>query len=178
MNKRGLEFSVNFIIILVLAIVTLFMGIVIFRIMFTGGTELEQQVSERTRDEINRLLMRGEDFVILPDFYQEMSIGDVHVFGLGIRNTGPDQSFTVYIEPKQWAVDTDNKQSGPVDARGWYFEKIGPFTVPNNELEVISLPIRIGSTAKKGWTYIFNVRVEDKNGQIYGDLQKIYVDIK
>jgi len=178
MNKRGLELSINFIVILVLAIITLFMGILIFRIMFAGGTEFEKEVSDRTKAEINKILMRGEDSVILPDFYREMSIGDTHVFGLGIKNNGPERAFTVLVEPKTWAVDERNQQAGPAVVRDWYFEKIGPFTIKSSSLEIVSIPLRITSTAKKGWTYVFNVKVVDDAGQNYGTIQKIYVEIR
>lgn len=179
MNKRGLELSINFIIILILAVVTLFMGIVIFRIMFAGGTQVEKDVSDRTKQEINKLLMRGEENVVLPEFYRQMSIGEVHAFGLGVRNTGPTGEFTVYITPKNWALNNLNtKAGGPgADTRGWYFEKQGPYQIGNNALQVISVPIQVKSNAQKSWTYVFNVEVKDQSGSRYGDLQKIYVEV-
>jgi hypothetical protein len=178
MDKRGLELSINFIVVMILAVITLFMGIVIFRIMFAGGTEFEQQVSDKTKAEINSILMRGEDEVVLPDFYRQMSVGDTHAFALGIRNNGPDSEFTVLVEPKSWAINDTNQQAGPVDVRGWYFGKLGPFTVKSSSLEVVSVPMRVTSTGKKGWTYVFNVTVVDKQGSTYGTLQKIYIEVR
>jgi len=183
MRKRGLELSINFIIILVLAIVTLVMGIIIFNIIFRAGTELEKEVSQRTKDQINRLLMTGDQAIVLPDFFKEMGIGDQHAFGLGIRNyRSAAEEFTINIQfniaVDKKNIDMTRETVATAEVDKWYFEKIGPITINPNGLEVVSIPIRVGNKAKSDWIYVFNVLVTDKQGMQYGDLQKIYVKIR
>jgi hypothetical protein len=181
MKKKGLELSINFIIVLVLAVVTLFMGIIIFNLVFRAGIELEQEVSQSTKDQINRLLMAGDENVIMPEFFREMSVGEQKAFGLGIRNYGGTEKFTINII-FDLAVDSNNiDRTSQVIAGGgvgeWYFEKIDA-TVAANELEVISVPIRVRSNAKNDWVYVFNVEVRDSSNELYGSLQKIYVRVR
>jgi hypothetical protein len=182
MRKKGLELSINFIIVLILAIVTIAMGIVIFNVIFRSGTELEKEVSQSTKDQINRLLMSGDEPAILPEFFKSAKIGEQVAFGLGIRNfMSAQQSFTVHVE-FDLAVDKDNAdKTQQVIASGgvadWYFQAIGPVAIPPNGVEVVSVPIRVRSNAKSGYIYVFNVRVSDSNNQAHGNLQKIYVKI-
>jgi hypothetical protein len=182
MRKRGIEISINFIVIMILAIVTLAMGLIIFNMIFKSGTELEKEVSQSTKDQINRLMMTGDQAVAMPEFIKDMSIGEQYAFGLGIKNSrAAAQQFTVNVM-FNFAVDSkdaDKTQEAvaSADIASWYFEKIGPITVNPNSLQVISIPIRPGSKAKDDWVYVFNVEVKDSNGQRYGDLQKIYARI-
>jgi len=181
MDKRGLELSINFIIILILAIITLAMGILIFNMIFRSGTELEKEVSQQTKDQINNLLMEGDKKVLIPSFFKELESGDQHAFGLGIRNYGNRQEFTILIE-FDLAVDRENndKTSEAVashEVDKWHFEQIGPIVIDSNDLEVVSVPIRPGNRAKNGWIYVFNVEVLDGSDLLHGNIQKIYVKI-
>ncbi|MBW2995222.1 hypothetical protein KY312_02630 [Candidatus Woesearchaeota archaeon] len=183
MQKRGLELSINFIVVLVLAIVTLVMGIIIFNIIFRSGTELEREVSQRTKDQINRLLMTGDQKIAMPDFFKEIEAGDQHAFGLGIRNyRSTSQQFTIYVE-FDMAVDKQNTDRTAEavanhEIEKWYFEETGPYAITQNELEVISVPIRVGNKAKNSWIYVFNVVVADQDNMQYGSLQKIYIKVR
>jgi hypothetical protein len=181
MEKKGLELSINFIIVLVLAIVTLIMGIVIFNIVFRTSVELEKEISQETEDQINKLLMQGDESVILPYFFKHMERGDQHAFGLGIRNYRGTGDFTVNID-FALAVDKENVDKtieavGSVDIAKWHFDKID-ITIGADALEVVSIPIRVGNKAKSGWVYVFNVNVTDSANNQYGELQKIYVQVR
>ena len=76
-NKKGVELTINFVVILLFSIVALSMGIVLVSRMLKGAVEVQQQLSEQDEAALANLLAQGEK-VSVP-FSSKEEIGRAHV---------------------------------------------------------------------------------------------------
>lgn len=183
MEKKGaIEFSVNFIVILIIAIITFIFGIYIFTQIFAGGEEFTGQVSEEVQERINELLITGRKPLIIPDVVKEVKQNKVATFPLGIKHDPKlcvSNDFEVIVQ-YDTAVSGRGEEMNldPAQMRTWHFEP-SEYKIEKNQREVIPVPIRPGAGAAGGWTYVFNIGVKcGGSDELYGGLQKVYVRIK
>jgi hypothetical protein len=155
MNKKALELSINFIVMLIITIVVFSLGIIFLRNIFTIADDTEAQFTAQMERELEDAMFRGER-VAIPINYAEMRVGDTKTFGLGILNQlGEEKQFEVNIE-----FDTSVPDSLQ-DTSEWTFEELptdGYFNIKNNEFEKIALLFKVPGGTSPG-TYIFNVNV-------------------
>jgi len=86
MNKKGLELSINFIVILIFCVIVLVFGLSLAKNMFSEANEFKGEVDKNTKREIESLLSSGQR-VAIPLNTAKMNNGDTKAFGLGILNT-------------------------------------------------------------------------------------------
>ncbi|MBW2995402.1 hypothetical protein KY312_03540, partial [Candidatus Woesearchaeota archaeon] len=132
--------------------------------------------------QINQLFASTTDKVVLPEFRKQLKRGQSYTFALGIKNYLEQRAdFNVRMSFSQALVTKDESSYQiTADISKWIFEQQGPFTLNDNEQEIISLPVHaIG--AEEGITYVFDVTVNcDLVTDLcnpYGYKQKIYIDI-
>lgn len=181
-QKRAVELSVNFIVMLVL-------GLAIFSV----GMYIATQVFFKARDQA-KILDDDIKFAIendLRDSSEEVTIGLIRrsveragndVFGVGIANR--EETVTTYKIDVSFAVYEQEEGSGSSDPM---YDKIifptkdsevlNQITIIPHEIEVMDLPFTVPKDTPSG-SYAYNVRVLKKldNGQV-GKLQKIYIDV-
>jgi len=157
------------------------LGLVIFSQILGQGKDITGDVSKKTRQQIEQILLEGNKDVTIPHEFATTSKDDTTVFGMGILSDTAVCSSAAYVVTVDFAkaVDAANEDMtetiNPVMG-AWYIEEPFTYTIKNNERRVVSIPIRADAQgARKGWTYVFNVQVQCKAGAIYGSLQKIYV---
>jgi len=122
-NKKAVELSMNFLVMVILSIVVLSMGIVFVTRLFSEAAKIPDSLNQKTETEIARLLSSGERTAIYPG---EITIprGKADVFGLGILNIASDNAekcFYVNAQVSSTAVAKDG---------------ITPITV-TNQIEII-----------------------------------------
>ena len=154
MNKRAIQLSVNFLVIIILSLAMLLMGILFFRKMFTGATELKANLDSQTEQELENLLIAGER-VAIPFTKKEVRAGKTAVFGLGILNIlGSDHNFVIYIKcSKKIPGDVPCSKIIPSGTDIIYRT---PLSIENNEQ--YKMPLVIKAPSEKG-TYIIDVRI-------------------
>ncbi|MCK4670016.1 MAG: hypothetical protein KAT43_02340 [Nanoarchaeota archaeon] len=183
MNKKGaIEFSVNFIIILIIATITFIFGIYIFTQIFAGGQEFTGQVSQEVQQKISDILISGREPVIIPNIVMSVKPGKVATFAVGVKNDPKLCSFDTYrlLVKYDTAVNSKGEEVNvdPAQMATWHFP-VSEYKIEKNQREVIGVPIRAGSGATDGWTYVFNLGIFCGTGnQMYSGLEKIYVNIR
>ncbi|MFQ5621219.1 MAG: hypothetical protein ACE5FT_05215 [Candidatus Nanoarchaeia archaeon] len=180
MNKKGMELSVNFMVMLILSIVVFGFGIYLVGKIFSTA-ELEQgRVSDNVKAEVRNRLFRGGDAVAIPWNKEKLKIGESHTFGLGILNTYTEvKNFKIemtYVE----AYDRMGKMlpqdlladQGYINSH-WIFTEYPVEELKPNTHAIIPLSVlvdnMIGDTGtRSNYIYKFNVCVSDvsKNVQI------------
>lgn len=109
--KKGIELSVNFIVVFVIALIILFFGIKLVYDIIGEGKEMEFALTKRVMDELEILAAQGERLSIA--FNQEtIPSGKQHIFGLGILNTDANKKYFAIKVEKGPAYDNDNN---PID---------------------------------------------------------------
>jgi len=175
-SKKGMELSINFIVILILSIVVFGFGIRILSGIFEGATNM----GSMTQEEINRHLIdimcdSSERICVAPTRI-EARPHDSGYFTIGILNTYDDETI-FYIGVEQSTNDEIPTINGDYWLLGEDYVKINP-----NEQKKVGLGVLIPGGTDKG-TYVLNVYIckdesvscEEDSTKRYGTTQKLYV---
>jgi len=115
MNKKGIELSVNFLVMLIITLVVFSMGIYLLKIFFGTADEITNDINEQTKEQILTMLSPGER-VAIPLNQETIARGDNAVFGLYILNVeSDDPKFTVVTKHSGKVVGSDGNS---VDTSG------------------------------------------------------------
>jgi len=185
-NKRGLELSINFIVMLILAITVLGFGIYFLSKLGLTANEFRDDADARTKQEIERLLSDGAK-VGIPFTQQEIGRKEVAYFRIGVLNVlGSEKTFTISVEYQTGYRSDKSAICGTPDTPLCsHFMSI----LPEDDITLTDLQpntqvvkrIGIGPTGADKGTYVFNVQVTYTDGdgedEVY-DFKKIYVKVK
>jgi hypothetical protein len=96
-NKSGgMQLSLNFLVMLIIAIVIFILSIAFLGDFFKQATELRTSLDEHSRAQIETLLA-GNARVAIPIESRTTKPGDPVSYGIGIKNTLPQENFLVKI---------------------------------------------------------------------------------
>jgi len=174
MNKKGIELSVNFLVIIIISLAVFAMGIVFVNKIFFSAAEKVAQMDLQTKDELARLLDQG-DKVAMPFFQKTVIHGKTATFGIGVLNmfglskfaTGKDDNFKIIVEfdAAYDKNDDDICTSSPCDpdgsrtsGDGWLAYDKSEHKIEMNEQGAYTIAINPPRAADTG-VYIFNAAV-------------------
>ena len=146
MNKKGLELSINFIVILIFCVIVLVFGLSLAKNMFSEANEFKGEVDKNTKREIESLLSSGQR-VAIPLNTAKMNNGDTKAFGLGILNTLENKDKFIFYS--EMSDGSENLQILPK------FVRI--IDLKNNEKHSESITVRVKGVDPG--TYIVNAVV-------------------
>jgi len=147
-NKRAMELSINFIVMLILAIALFGFGLRFLGTFFSGGMKMQKALDDQTKRNIEALLSSGER-VAIPLDNKEILRGENEIIGIGILNVmsqNPSDEFNILIE----CAGTNCLKTPPIPT---YLNKV---TIQNNKQEMVKVLFNVGKKTPPG-TYIFNV---------------------
>jgi len=182
-GKKAFELSATFLVMLILIIV-IFVGAIYFtQKFFATAQEMRAEIEADTEAEIEALLYQGGDLVAMPKFKKKIQRGKGDTFGLGIRNI-LDESKDFYVHIAFTNAFTVNEElitgTSPsfIDSK-WLLYSQGPYTIQNNELQLIpvlanvNLEMGEGITTEEG-IYSFNVCIfKGDVGQSINDMDTV-----
>jgi hypothetical protein len=190
MRKRGaIGLPINILVIIIISLVIFAGGISLLYKMIEGAESAKEKLDTKTEGELRRLLEIESKLVALPLHTAYLYPGEFHYFGLGILNIGDVKEFYVVAVPTK-AYDEKNVDIDLTCPPGseedcfpvfkWLLFKDGPYSIQQNEYELVPIGVKVPKTALKG-TYIFNVKVSYlKAGtqKPYDNTKKFYVVVK
>lgn len=159
-NKKGIELSVNFLVIIIFSLAMLGMAIIFFNKFFTGAQQIQANYDKQTEEQLESLLVAGQK-VAIPFTRKEVKAGNTAVFGLGILSVLPGNTeFYIDIECSKFVKSDGSTDSfcpltnNPL----WSNSK----SLNNNEHVKIPIAIPTARNDPSG-TYIFDLCVCDEN---------------
>ena len=177
MNKKGIELSVNFMVILILTIVVFGFGLYFTQQLFQGVNKIQAQLDSDAEANIRLRLDRGERFSI-PISSKSTKLGQTVTFGVGLVNINLDPDGTNFLIEVECDSGITLGQQPITDAcetgAGSLVASENPRLLKPNEKVVIPVAIRIEGSKPKG-TYIFNVRIN--GGSPDYPTKQIYVNV-
>lgn len=175
-SKKGIQLSINFLVIVILSIVMLTLGILLVQTFFGKTEEIKRDLDVQTKDKIAELLTYGE-ITALPYSKKTVSGGDQALFGLGVLNVDRENYKTFYVDivPSKFVTKRNEVEDNP-DVEDWLLYDDETFNLAPHESKQVSILVTPPSNARIG-TYIFNVQVLETSGARYGNLNKMYVTI-
>lgn len=161
MNKKAIELSVNFLVIIILSIVIVGFSSYILISVVTKAGDLSRMTQQDLDKRIESLHCSGK--VCIAVNYKQMERGEFSVFGLKIFNNLQEQEFKV--------ITTSTQE------QTLYFQPIQyNVTIKGNEEKRIGIGFEIPKSAVSG-IYIFNIIVKDQNEKQYGNPQQIRIKV-
>ena len=170
MNKKAIELSINFLVIIIISIVMLSSGILIIKKYFGTATEIKEQLDEQTLNRIEDLVSDGGT-VVVPFKRKVVEAGEAELFGLGILNLDTtNDEYKVFINLSKFITRDQIEEDDP-GATGWLLYE-SQHTIAYKETKKIPIRVHVPVGVEPG-SYIFNIYV---NKGTYG-LTKITVVI-
>src|SRR3989338_4247202 len=152
MNKRGIELSVNFLVMLILSLIVFMFGLYLVYQFFGTAVDLQTQLDEQTEKELQAMLISGER-VALPKTQVNLQRGKSYTFGLGILNTlGAEKEFSVNI------IEGQAYQGASSITNGLDTIPAKTYSIKNTEQRLLAIPVRVNQDAQIG-THTLDVRV-------------------
>lgn len=168
MNKKAIQLSVNFIVILIISIVVFGFGITLAYNLVNKGVETKESLDAQTDLELEKLLDTGEK-VVIPFNRKEIYPGNKAVVWIGIRNVldtpGESDVFNIQVNLRG-AFEPDGRE--PINS-AVSFSKSFPdsLEIKKNEKAKVPVAFSLPDRVRKG-IYRYDVIVLDPNNEQYG----------
>jgi len=155
-HKKGIELSINFLVVIILGLAMLGMAVLFFTKFFAGARTIQASYDQQTEEELNAMLIAGKK-VAIPFTRIEVKPGETAVFGLGILSIIPAQTdFGILVK-----CDMFVREDGTVDGSCPLAESAlypDSKTLQNNEHVSIPIAISTNKDADAG-TYVYDLCV-------------------
>ena len=174
-NKKAIELSLNFIVILIISIIIFGFGVRFISKLSSQATELQDLTIGELDDRIGNLVCEGSDRVCIGIDRKTIKRTKFDVFGVKIVNILDSQHFIVAVSRPTPSGYTKNKAEIPNDDLVWN-PKERDIPIDKNEEKNIGIGIQVPADAVSG-TYIFDVKIQTSDGKPYSNVQKVYVDV-
>ncbi len=179
MNKKAaVSLPINLMVVLIISLVILGLGVVLLYKFIGEAEKVKADLDQKTSEELERLLVDQGQMVALPLHVTYLNPGEDHIFGIGILNINPADTFIIEVGLSS-AADSQGNSILETQAKTseWLLYPTNPITIKENEHVKEGILVSVPKTAEKG-QYIFNVIIRDADGNQYGNTQKFYVNVK
>ncbi len=173
MDKKGIELSINFIVIIILALTIFLFGARFIYKLATEATELESLTFEELDKRIGNLICESSEKVCIGNDRKMIKRGKLGVFSLKIINILDTQNFEIVVTPSGGF----DKDGNPITNNLFIFPATRTVTdLKRNSDITLGIGIEVPKDAESG-THIFNVDVQAPSilPKKYSSIQKIYV---
>lgn len=187
-SKKGIELSINMLVVIILGIVILGVGFSIFNGAFQSVTEIDGKVNEDIEKQLQAMLDDGGPLAIYPDFDRDVERGEFASFSLGVKNIQREpRKFFVFLTYADTSAQYDEVVLGPLDkarnpafhcgtnsdlepdmcANDWVRMPVREFTLEGNERQTFQfgfdVPKKVTYRGKfaglRAGQYIFNLDI-------------------
>ncbi|MBD3249584.1 hypothetical protein GF336_06075 [Candidatus Woesearchaeota archaeon] len=153
LNKKAIQLSVNFLVVVILSIVMLGMGVWLLTQFFDFGVDIEQQISEKEEEAIEAALQQGE-LISIPIYTKTTQREELVLFGYGIYNVEDKSKFRIQAVS---GIDESGTQVSSID--DWLRYDKETFILDKNEQKKDSIAVIPSETAARE-TYVFTFEVK------------------
>lgn len=165
-NKKGLQLSIQFIVLLIFATVTMAAGIYIISSIFAGTDQLPTDVSEEVQQRVQELLLTQSGNIIVPEYVKTVDSGETAVFTVGIRANNvencPSGKYKLQTSPAVAEEESGQQITGFPDnienIEQWYFNETDEITLEHRQRHVFAVAIRPDQTTSSGNAYAFDLQ--------------------
>lgn len=176
--KKGIELSLNFIVVLIISLVVFGFGISFISNLSSKASDLQELTISELDDRIGDLICEGSERVCVGIDRKTIKKTSFDLFGIKIINILDSQNFDITVTrptPSGYTrnkaeIQSDGLISNPPLNRG------RTINIEKNEEKTIGIGIQVPGNAQPG-TYIFNVEIKTSDGKLYSPIQKLYVDV-
>lgn len=176
LNKKSIELSLNFIVIIILSIIIFGYGIKFISDLFSQANELRDLTFDQLDEKISNIICEGSERVCIGADKKTIGKGKFDVFGVKILNIINDENFEIKVSPSNPIGYKKNNDpiSGPLLNIN---PKNRPLNIKKNQDKLIGIGVEVPTNVVSG-TYILNVDIIiTSNAKKYVQTQKLYVEV-
>ena len=164
MNKRAVELSINFLVIVIISIVVLGLGLNLLYNLYEGSVEIRDVSLEDIDKQIGALVCEGTESACIGKDTQTIKRGDLSIYGLKILNlvNSPTTDFEITATPTKLITKSGGEETPPFSDVACVTTCTRTETIPNHGEKDIAIGIKVDKNADSG-TYIFDVTVCSDN---------------
>jgi hypothetical protein len=164
MDRRGIELSINFIVVFILGMAMFASGLLLLYKVKDQANRIKTDLDERTKQQTLSMLMQSENPIVIPYNVMHLEPGANDLIAIGIRNDlETEQRFSITTEfdsafskKKETICDRDvNFSCSGLDP---WLSDTGLLNIKRTDREVASIVAIIPKNATRG-SYIYNIRV-------------------
>ena len=181
-NKKGIELSINFIVMLIIALVVFGMGLMLFKKFFVSAEGIKEDLDDQTRKELQAKMMSSPEQVVIYPTSLTIKKGRGDVIGVGVLNIGGDTTFTITPKFEKGynrdgeliqgiSCDPNNPDTCPIQVPAPLDR-----TVQLNKREIFSVPLRVNNNVASG-KYSVSIKVEQTGKSAPISTNLVYVTI-
>lgn len=170
-KKAAIELSMNFIIVIILSIVILGAGIALTRTIFSGATQIQESLDEKTQAAIEDSLRDSPVSIPFAEKSAERNQG--RLFGLGVKNIlGDPKTF-------RFNVTLSRTQPATITTKLNLLFNSDQFELEDNGQKISEIKVIVPKDAETGM-YIYTVKVEYLEGAAWQSYQSknIYMTVE
>ena len=178
-NKKAIELSLNFIVVLVISLVLLGFGIRFISDLYKEAENLREITISDLDERIGSLVCSGSDRVCFDADKKTIKKKEFDVFGLKLINILEKQSFQIKVgPPPDYLGFKKDKTIIPAQSPKLIINpEIRPAVLINkNEERTMAIGVQVPANAVSG-TYILNVDIKKQDGEPYASTFKLYVNV-
>jgi hypothetical protein len=164
-NKRGVELSVNMLVIIILSLVVFGVGVQITYKIIYGANKAAEGLDSKTKEEIAKTLRNGNTPVVIPYNKKTIQRGGNDIIGIGLKNMHPSaNSFKMQVDCIK-GFDSANVQicdegSCTAGCDKWWIDTKRCIPIEPKNTRVDGISISVPKAGIEYGNYFFTLKVE------------------
>lgn len=176
LNKKSIELSLNFIVIIILSIIIFGFGVKFISTLFSQANEFRDITFDQLDERIGDIICEGSERVCIGADKKTIGKGKFDVFGVKMLNIINDENFEIKVSPSNPIGYKKNNE--PISRP---LLNINPknraLTIKKNTEKIVGIGVEVPTNAVSG-IYIMNVDITiTSSAQKYVQTQKLYVNV-
>lgn len=174
-NKKSVELSLNFLVIIIISITIFGFGIYFISNLAQEAEDLRGLTLAQIDEQIRDLACGGSDRVCMAAEKIKIQKGKVGIFGIKILNVLDSENFQIVASPSS-PLGYKKDNSAITSPALIINPPSRTADIKKNEDKTIGIGVQVPKNAPVGGTYIIDVEIRN-SGQLYVPLQKLYVEV-
>lgn len=174
-DKKAIELSLNFIVIIIISIVVFSFGVLFINKLSSQAINIQDITVNELDKKIGELICEGSDRVCVGIEKKTLMKNEFGLFGLKIMNILDSQNFTIAVTRPNPSGYQLNKEHINTDLLTWV-PKSRSFFIEKNEEKTLGIGVQVPLNTGSG-TYIFDVNIYAADGSQYSSVHKLYVEV-
>mgnify|MGYP001613882093 CR=1 FL=1 len=182
LNKKSMELSLNFLVIIIISITIFGFGILFISNLASEAEDLRDMTLDQIDQQISGLACEGSDRICIVAEKKKIQRGKVSIFGIKILNvlstsSGSYDRFQVVARAS--SPIGYKKDNSPITSPALIINPPPPgrdVNINKNEDKIVGIGVQVPKDAPIGGTYIIDVEIRN-GGNLYVPLQKLYVEV-
>lgn len=175
MQKKAIELSLSFIVLVILAIILFSLGVKFIFDISGQASKIDKINAEELDRKFAQLPCESSNKVCIGVIRRIIQKGSFDTFGIKLINIEPATRFLVEVTPSKAFDKQNNEIANSINFK----HNTDEITIEKNEEKSIGIAFEVPKNAVAG-TYTFDISIKYKVNeefQQYDDMEKIYVEV-